>query len=65
MLKDLDSLENWPNSVVAMQKKWLGKSSGALLNLSLVGTNHKLAIYTTRPETIFGASFCAISRSIV
>ncbi|MFZ8864903.1 MAG: leucine--tRNA ligase [Rickettsiales bacterium] len=61
LLKDLDSLENWPNSVVAMQKKWLGKSSGALLNLSLVGTNHKLAIYTTRPETIFGASFCAIS----
>ncbi|MBT5827903.1 MAG: leucine--tRNA ligase [Alphaproteobacteria bacterium] len=61
LLTDLDKLNNWPNSVIAMQKKWLGKSSGALIDFEILNRSDKLSIYTTRPETIFGASFCAIS----
>ena len=61
LLQELDNLKEWPNSVISMQKKWIGKSQGAMINFDIFGRDDKLEIYTTRPETIFGASFCAIA----
>ncbi len=76
LLAGLDSLQEWPEKVRLMQERWIGKSQGALLRLKLAGavetnieTNNEitnkitneLEIYTTRPETIFGMSFCAIA----
>ncbi len=61
LLQELDNLSGWPAAVTAMQKRWIGKSSGALLNFEIADSREKLEIYTTRPETIFGAAFCAIA----
>tara|TARA_A100001015_G_scaffold62677_1_gene69165 strand:- start:3214 stop:5448 length:2235 start_codon:yes stop_codon:yes gene_type:complete len=61
LLKEIDNLKDWPNSVKNMQQKWLGKSEGAIINFEIENYNQKLKVYTTRPETIFGASFCAIA----
>ena len=62
LLTELDNLKDtWPNSVLAMQNKWLGKSQGALIDFEMIARKDKLKIYTTRPETLFGASFCAIA----
>jgi leucyl-tRNA synthetase len=61
LLAELDNLSGWPNSVIAMQKKWLGKSIGLLLDFVINGQKDKLQIYTTRAETLFGASFCALA----
>jgi len=61
LLKDLEKLSGWPEKVKLMQKNWIGKSIGCELNFKIVGQNNKLPIFTTRPDTIFGASFIAIS----
>jgi len=61
LLDDLQRLSGWPKSVLSMQKKWLGKSEGSLIEFSISKTNEKLEIYTTRPDTLFGASFCALA----
>jgi leucyl-tRNA synthetase len=64
LLSALDSLDNWPEKVRLMQRNWIGRSEGLLLNWQLVGapkSNDILEIYTTRPDTIFGASFMAIA----
>jgi len=61
LLTALDSLKEWPDKVRIMQEKWIGKSYGATLHLEMKGRNDRLDIYTTRPDTIFGMSFCAIS----
>ncbi len=62
LLAGLETLKEWPDKVRIMQEKWIGKSSGALLKLRVAsGEWRELEIYTTRPDTIFGMSFCAIS----
>ena len=65
LLSDLDSLDMWPNKVKVMQSNWIGKSEGAEIIFSLVKNNFSddkhLKVYTTRPDTIFGATFVAIS----
>ena len=66
LLDDLDDLNEWPDKVKLMQKNWIGKSEGCHLNFDIFDSNHKkinhqLSVFTTRPDTIFGASFCAIS----
>lgn len=63
LLAGLESLKEWPEKVRLMQEKWIGKSQGASLKLSVVGgqRSETLEIYTTRPDTIFGMSFCAVS----
>ena len=63
LLAGLDTLQQWPEKVRLMQEKWIGKSQGATLKLSVVGgqRSETLDIYTTRPDTIFGMSFCAIA----
>ena len=61
LLKDLEKLSGWPEKVKLMQKNWIGKSIGCELNFKIIGQNKKISIFTTRPDTIFGASFIAIS----
>ena len=64
LLNELDTLDEWPDKVKTMQKNWIGKSEGAEINFSLINKEHKgfkIKIYTTRPDTIFGATFIAIS----
>jgi leucyl-tRNA synthetase len=61
LLKGLESLENWPRKVKLMQKNWIGKSVGCEINFEIFEKNDKIKIFTTRPDTIFGASFLAIS----
>ncbi len=64
LLTYLDQLENWPSKVKIMQSNWIGKSVGAEINFEISKKKpgiEFLNIFTTRPDTIFGASFCAIS----
>jgi len=61
LLQDLEKLSGWPEKVKLMQKNWIGKSIGCELNFNVVGQDRNLSIFTTRPDTIFGASFIAIS----
>jgi len=64
LLEGLEGLERWPDKVRIMQRNWIGKSHGALVRFALAGApaDHPLlAVYTTRPDTLFGASFCALS----
>ncbi len=61
LLDGLKTLKNWPEKVLLMQERWIGKSSGLRIFFEIKGRNDRLEVYTTRPDTIFGASFCAIS----
>ena len=66
LLEGLDTLERWPEKVRLMQKNWIGKSHGALVHFTLNGDPlpagfSQLDVFTTRPDTLFGASFCALS----
>ena len=65
LLSSLDELKGgWPNKVVVMQEKWIGKSTGAMVSFALdkvVGEHDAISVYTTRPDTLFGMSFCGIS----
>ena len=61
LLNDLDELNNWPNKVKIMQSNWIGKSTGAEIDFKIFNENKKITIFTTRPDTIFGATFIAIS----
>lgn len=64
LLEAIDTLEHWPEKVRTMQKNWIGKSHGLQFAFETVGAPdgfERLEVYTTRPDTIFGASFAAIS----
>ena len=61
LLNDLSGLEGWPDKVKLMQKNWIGKSLGCEINFEIIEKNKKIKIFTTRPDTIFGASFLALS----
>ena len=61
LLNDLNLLEEWPEKVKLMQKNWIGKSIGCEIDFELTEKKEKIKIFTTRPDTIFGASFIAIS----
>ena len=63
LLKGLDSLTNWPNKVKIMQSNWIGKSTGAEINFKVSDTKNgdSITVFTTRPDTIFGATFIALS----
>ena len=65
LLQDLETLDRWPGRVRLMQKKWIGRSDGAYIFFGFDGRNGnqggRLEVFTTRPDTIFGASFCAIA----
>ena len=63
LLKDLDSLNEWPEKVKTMQKNWIGKSYGCEIDFEIEGSKDlkKIKCYTTRPDTLFGLSFLALS----
>ena len=63
LLDELDKLKNWPDKVKLMQKNWIGKSYGCEIDFKIDKKNksEKIKIFTTRPDTIFGASFIALS----
>ena len=71
LLKALDTLERWPEKVRLMQKNWIGRSEGlalrfmldsnSLTNLTTPNQENELEIFTTRPDTLFGAKFMALS----
>lgn len=60
LLEGLDGLDKWPEKVRLMQENWIGKSQGALLRFGL-SDGGELEVYSTRPDTIFGASFMAVA----
>ena len=63
LLDSLDSLDRWPEKVRLMQKNWIGRSEGALIRFAVEqpAPVEEITVYTTRPDTIFGAKFVAIS----
>ena len=61
LLEGLDSLDQWPDKVRLMQENWIGKSEGVRLNFDLSDGSGSIDVYSTRPDTIFGASFLAIA----
>jgi len=61
LLEELKSMDGWPEHVRAMQEKWIGKSFGAKVKFKVQDSNDVIEIFTTTPETLFGASFCALS----
>ncbi len=61
LLNDLNKLNLWPEKVKTMQKNWIGKSNGAEIKFKVSNKNEFLNIFTTRPDTIYGATFIAIS----
>tara|TARA_Y100000591_G_scaffold281086_1_gene260672 strand:- start:3743 stop:6289 length:2547 start_codon:yes stop_codon:yes gene_type:complete len=63
LLKDLENLNQWPEKVKTMQRNWIGKSFGCEINFNIEGSEKIKSIkcYTTRPDTLFGFSFLALS----
>ncbi|MEM9720673.1 MAG: leucine--tRNA ligase [Bacteroidota bacterium] len=60
LLKGLEILD-WPDSLEAMQKNWIGRSEGASIHYEIVGHEERLEVFTTRPDTIFGNMFMVIA----
>ena len=61
LLDAIGKLDRWPDKVRLMQTNWIGKSTGARMGFPLNGRDDELVIYTTRPDTLWGASFMAIA----
>ena len=63
LLNELDDLDEWPNKVKTMQKNWIGKSFGCEIDFKIEGNQNidKIRCFTTRPDTLFGFSFLALS----
>ncbi len=61
LLDDLDKLKGWPSKVLTMQRNWIGKSTGLQCDFDVEGSDEKLSIFTTRPDTIFGVTFMSIA----
>ena len=60
LLNDLDKLD-WPEKVKKMQSDWIGKSYGAEVNFKVDGRDENIVVYTTRPDTLYGATFMVLS----
>ncbi len=60
LLNDLDGVD-WPESIKEMQRNWIGRSEGVQLSFSLPGTNEKIDVFTTRPDTLFGVTYIVLS----
>lgn len=61
LLDGLKTLDRWPEKVKTMQANWIGKSQGLQFKWDVVGSNETIDVYTTRPDTIFGASFVGLA----
>lgn len=60
LLEGLDEID-WPESTKQMQRNWIGKSVGAEVVFSVANTNETFKVFTTRPDTLFGATYCVLS----
>ena len=61
LLAALNEMERWPGKVRLMQQNWIGRSEGAFISFAIDGRDDRIEVYTTRPDTLFGMSFCALS----
>ncbi len=62
LLDDLDTLEgNWPAKVLSMQRNWIGRSHGADVDFVIEGREEPVTVFTTRPDTLFGATFMVVA----
>ncbi len=61
LLAECDQLTGWPEKVLTMQRNWIGKSIGAEIDFPVEGSDQVLTIFTTRPDTIFGATFMSVA----
>ncbi len=62
LLDDLDTLEGkWPAKVITMQRNWIGRSSGANVKFEIVGRKEPVSVFTTRPDTLYGATFMVVA----
>ncbi len=60
LLEGLDKVD-WPESIKTMQREWIGKSTGADVKFKIAGQNIEFTVYTTRPDTLFGATYCVLA----
>ncbi|MBI5357858.1 leucine--tRNA ligase [Candidatus Saccharibacteria bacterium] len=60
LIEDLEDLD-WSDSIKSMQRNWIGKSKGAEVDFKIDGTGEKLTVFTTRPDTLFGATFMVLA----
>lgn len=60
LLDDLEDLD-WPERVKVMQRNWIGRSEGAEFQMRIVGSDHSLDVYTTRPDTSFGMTYAVMA----
>ncbi|MCP4717916.1 MAG: leucine--tRNA ligase, partial [Desulfobacteraceae bacterium] len=61
LLVHCDQLPGWPDKVTTMQKNWIGKSIGSELKFQIEGSDQELEVFTTRPDTVFGATFMCLA----
>ncbi len=62
LLADLDRLEGaWPAKVITMQRNWIGRSRGAEVEFAVDGSDRTIPVFTTRPDTLFGATFMVVA----
>ena len=62
LLDDMDQLEGkWPEKVLLMQRNWIGRSTGAQVDFAIDGVDKKITVYTTRPDTLYGATFMVVA----
>ncbi len=61
LLQGIETLDRWPDKVRTMQNNWIGKSQGAEFEFDVTTADHKINVYTTRPDTLFGASFVGLA----
>jgi len=61
LLDEMDQLESWPERVLTMQRNWIGRSEGAEVDFQVDGSDRVLSVFTTRPDTLFGATFFALA----
>ncbi|MFJ8461075.1 leucine--tRNA ligase [Lysinibacillus xylanilyticus] len=60
LIDDLEEVD-WPESIKDMQRNWIGRSEGAEVTFSIDGTDENFTVFTTRPDTLFGATYCVLA----
>lgn len=61
LLTDIDELTKWPEHIKELQRNWIGKSEGAEIEFSIVDHDEKITVFTTRPDTLFGATYMVLA----